>query len=149
MAMVEVSVVPVGTETPSVSRYVARAVQLLQEERDIKYELTAMGTIIEGDLDYLLALVLHPSVLELGQHDLGPRGMSVGRDALDLCVKGITVGIDEVRLGWGVHDHVPGLAREGEARIDELRPRGHEEGGQVGVVSLGKEVGADGLRAVL
>ena len=68
MAMVEVSVVPVGTETPSVSKYVVRAVQLLQEERDIKYELTAMGTIIEGDLERLLALVkrMHQSAFDMG-----------------------------------------------------------------------------------
>jgi len=68
MAMVEVSVVPVGTETPSVSKYVVRAVQLLQEERDIKYELTAMGTIIEGDLEHLLALVkrMHQSAFDMG-----------------------------------------------------------------------------------
>ncbi|MFC2042458.1 MTH1187 family thiamine-binding protein [Chloroflexota bacterium] len=68
MAMVEVSVVPVGTATPSVSKYVVRAVQLLQEERDIKYELTAMGTIIEGDLEHLLALVkrMHQSAFSMG-----------------------------------------------------------------------------------
>ena len=68
MAIVEVSVVPVGTEAPSVSSYVARAVQLLQEERDIKYELTAMGTIIEGDLERLLALVkrMHQSAFDAG-----------------------------------------------------------------------------------
>ncbi len=47
MAMVEVGVVPVGTKTPSVSKYVAKAVKILQAEKDIKYELTAMGTIIE------------------------------------------------------------------------------------------------------
>ena len=57
MAIVEISIVPVGTGTPSVSQYVAGAVKLLQGEKDIKYELTAMGTIIEGDLERLLGLV--------------------------------------------------------------------------------------------
>jgi uncharacterized protein (TIGR00106 family) len=57
MAIVEVSVVPLGTKTASVSRYVARAVRVLEEEKDIKYEMTAMGTIIEGDLDRILAVV--------------------------------------------------------------------------------------------
>ena len=68
MAMVEVSVVPVGTGTPSVSKYVAKAVQILQAEKDIKYELTAMGTIIEGDLERLLSLVsrMHQSALDAG-----------------------------------------------------------------------------------
>ena len=50
MALIEVGVIPLGTETPSVSKYVAGAVKILQDARDIKYELTAMGTIIEGDL---------------------------------------------------------------------------------------------------
>jgi uncharacterized protein (TIGR00106 family) len=57
MAIAEVSVVPLGTETPSVSKYVAGAVKILQQEKDVKYEITPMGTIIEGDLDKILAVV--------------------------------------------------------------------------------------------
>jgi uncharacterized protein (TIGR00106 family) len=57
MAIAEVSVVPLGTKTASVSQYVARAIKVLEQERDIKYETSAMGTIIEGDLDRILALV--------------------------------------------------------------------------------------------
>ncbi|MDD4858719.1 MAG: MTH1187 family thiamine-binding protein [Dehalococcoidales bacterium] len=56
MAMIEVSIVPVGTKNPSLSQYVARAVKVLREEKDIKYELTAMGTIIEGELEKLLEI---------------------------------------------------------------------------------------------
>ena len=68
MAIVEVSVVPLGTGTPSVSRYVARAVQILREQTGIKYELTAMGTIIEGDLAQLMTLVqeMHRSAFNEG-----------------------------------------------------------------------------------
>jgi uncharacterized protein (TIGR00106 family) len=57
MAIVEVSVVPLGTKTPSVSQYVARAVRVLEREKNLKYETTAMGTIIEGDLDRILTAV--------------------------------------------------------------------------------------------
>ena len=57
MAIVEVSVVPLGTRTASVSEYVARAVKVLEQEEDMKCELTAMGTIMEGDLDRILAVV--------------------------------------------------------------------------------------------
>jgi len=57
MAIAEISVVPLGTETPSVSKYVARAVKILQQEKDVKYEITPMGTIIEGDLDKIIAVV--------------------------------------------------------------------------------------------
>jgi uncharacterized protein (TIGR00106 family) len=68
MAMIEVSIVPVGTAVPSVSQYVAGAVRVLKDEPGIKYELTAMGTIIEGDLSRLLALAgrMHQSAFEAG-----------------------------------------------------------------------------------
>ena len=57
MVIAEVSVVPLGTKTSSVSQYVARAIKVLEREKGIKYETTAMGTIIEGDLDKILAVV--------------------------------------------------------------------------------------------
>ena len=57
MTIAEVSVVPLGTKTPSVSQYVARAVKILEREKNIKYKITAMGTIMEGDLDRILAVV--------------------------------------------------------------------------------------------
>ncbi len=56
MAIAEISIIPLGTKTPSVSKYVARAVKVLQQERDIKYQVTSMGTIIEGKLDKILAV---------------------------------------------------------------------------------------------
>lgn len=68
MAMIEVTIVPLGTGASSISKYVARAVQVLQAEEDIKYELTAMGTILEGDLDRLLVIVrkMHEAVFTAG-----------------------------------------------------------------------------------
>lgn len=64
MAVVEVAVIPMGTKTPSVSKYVARALEVLEKEKDIKYELTSTGTIIEGDLEKILSLArkMHESV---------------------------------------------------------------------------------------
>jgi uncharacterized protein (TIGR00106 family) len=56
MAMIDISIVPVGTGNPSVSQYVAGAHEILRKETGIKYELTAMNTIIEGDLEKLLAV---------------------------------------------------------------------------------------------
>ena len=66
MALVEVSIIPLGTGTPSVSQYIAQAVQVLEGEENIKYELTSMGTIIEGDLEHLLTLVgkMHQTVFD-------------------------------------------------------------------------------------
>jgi len=58
MAIVQVTIVPLGTGTPSVGDYVARVFQLLeQSEEKIEYQLTPMSTIIEGELDDLLTVV--------------------------------------------------------------------------------------------
>jgi uncharacterized protein (TIGR00106 family) len=56
MAVVFVTIAPLGTATPSVSRYVAGVERVLRES-GLTHELTAMGTIIEGDLDEVLAVV--------------------------------------------------------------------------------------------
>ena len=56
MAIVFLTITPLGTATPSVSRYVAGVERVLQES-GLKSQLTAMGTIIEGDLDAILAVV--------------------------------------------------------------------------------------------
>jgi uncharacterized protein (TIGR00106 family) len=55
MAIIEISIVPMGTSTPSVSQYVARAIGVLEKQKSIKYRLTGMGTILEGDLTEVLA----------------------------------------------------------------------------------------------
>ena len=68
MAMIDISVVPVGTQSPSVSQFVAGAVRILKNEPGIKYELTAMNTIIEDDLEQPLSLArrMHQSAFEAG-----------------------------------------------------------------------------------
>jgi len=68
MAIAEVSIVPVGTGSPSVSEYVAGAVGVLREAEGITYELTPMGTVIEGDLDTLLATIkkMHETPFGMG-----------------------------------------------------------------------------------
>ena len=68
MAIAEISVVPLGTETPSLSKYVARAVKVLQQEKELKYEITSMGTIIQGDLDKILMVAkkMHEEVFAEG-----------------------------------------------------------------------------------
>ena len=48
MIIAKITVVPVGTQTPSVSRYVAKAVDELRR-LGLKTELTAMGTIFEAE----------------------------------------------------------------------------------------------------
>jgi uncharacterized protein (TIGR00106 family) len=67
MPIMEISIVPLGTGTASVSRYVAEAVKVLKKQKGIKYELTSMGTIIEADsVGKLLVIAgkMHKTVLK-------------------------------------------------------------------------------------
>ncbi|KAB3534801.1 MTH1187 family thiamine-binding protein [Alkaliphilus pronyensis] len=56
MAIVEVTIVPLGTGSTSISSYVAKCHRLLKEEK-VKYQLTPMGTVFEGDLDEILMVI--------------------------------------------------------------------------------------------
>lgn len=53
MALVEVSVVPVGTGSPSFSSVVSQALREAHES-GVKYEVNATSTVLEGDLPVLL-----------------------------------------------------------------------------------------------
>ena len=60
LAIVDVTVIPLGTETPSVSKYVASVHKVLrnyEEEGKIKFQLTPMNTIIEGELPVLFEVI--------------------------------------------------------------------------------------------
>ncbi len=57
MAIVETSITPIGTGTPSVSKYVAKCHQVLEEYPDLQYQLTPMGTVIEGELSRIFEAI--------------------------------------------------------------------------------------------
>lgn len=57
MAVVEVTIAPMGTGSPSISKYVAACHKVLEQEKGLKYQLTPMATIIEGDLDQILTVI--------------------------------------------------------------------------------------------
>jgi len=57
MAVVGISVVPLGIKTPSISSYVRDCLKVLDKHKDLKYELTPMATVIEGPLDEILEAV--------------------------------------------------------------------------------------------
>jgi uncharacterized protein (TIGR00106 family) len=67
MAVVELSIIPIGVESTSLSSYVAGAIKVL-EKSSLQFELTAMGTIISGDLDEILKTVrlMHESFFTAG-----------------------------------------------------------------------------------
>ena len=52
----EIKVVPLGTATTSLSRYIAACLDIVKQAPDISYQLTAMGTIIQGPLERVLEL---------------------------------------------------------------------------------------------
>ncbi|MGD9140026.1 MAG: MTH1187 family thiamine-binding protein [bacterium] len=66
MAVAQLTVLPFGTGA-SISKYVAGAVRIVAES-GLKYELTAMTTVVEGDVDSILALMkkVHESAFEGG-----------------------------------------------------------------------------------
>ncbi|UXH44416.1 MTH1187 family thiamine-binding protein [Rossellomorea vietnamensis] len=71
MAIVDVTVIPIGTESPSVSSYVADLQGILkgyEEEGKIRFQLTPMNTIIEGELPVLFQVIqdIHESPFQQG-----------------------------------------------------------------------------------
>lgn len=58
MAIVELTIIPIGTGTPSLSQYVADIQQVLEQSPEpIHYQLTAMSTLIEGELPDLMKVI--------------------------------------------------------------------------------------------
>lgn len=68
MAIAEVTVLPVGTGSTSLSEYVAQLQRVLQAQPKIQYQLTSMSTIIEGELDDVFVAIraLHEAPFEQG-----------------------------------------------------------------------------------
>jgi uncharacterized protein (TIGR00106 family) len=56
MVIAEVTVVPSGVG-PSVSDYVARAQRVIERHPNVKSQLTPMSTILEGEMDDVLAVI--------------------------------------------------------------------------------------------
>lgn len=56
MAMMEISVIPLGTGKTSVSLYIAEIFKYLHKQKGIRFELNGMGTIVTGKTEQLLKL---------------------------------------------------------------------------------------------
>jgi uncharacterized protein (TIGR00106 family) len=58
MAIVELTIIPVGTASTSLSPFVADIQEVLAQAKEpIKYQMTPMSTIVEGDLEDLLQVI--------------------------------------------------------------------------------------------
>lgn len=65
----EFSIIPVGQAESSIGRYVAAAVNALKSVKDLDFEITPMGTILEAkDLDTIFEAVrqAHEAVIAAG-----------------------------------------------------------------------------------
>lgn len=56
MPVVEIKVVPMGTVVPSISSYVRDCYQLARQDATVRAEITPTATVVEGELDHVLAL---------------------------------------------------------------------------------------------
>jgi uncharacterized protein (TIGR00106 family) len=67
MPLLEISVVPIGTDNPSFSSSVTEAVRFIREQ-GLKYQITPTATIIEGDIDQLMdtAKAIHQQAISNG-----------------------------------------------------------------------------------
>jgi uncharacterized protein (TIGR00106 family) len=52
----EIAVVPIGTGKPGVSHFVAACLDVLDANKQVKFQLTPMGTILEGSIEAVLAI---------------------------------------------------------------------------------------------
>jgi uncharacterized protein (TIGR00106 family) len=57
MAIVEFTIVPLGTGDTSLSEYVADCHKILVASK-LNYQLTAMGTIVEGELEDIMKVIM-------------------------------------------------------------------------------------------
>ena len=49
MIQAEISIYPMATKTTSASFYIAKAIESIQKMKNLRYEINAMGTILESD----------------------------------------------------------------------------------------------------
>ena len=49
MIQAEISIYPIATRTTSASFYIAKAIESIQNMKNLRYEINSMGTILESD----------------------------------------------------------------------------------------------------
>ena len=102
MVIAEITVVPLGTGTPSISRYVAEAVKAL-EDSGIRFTLTPMGTVLEGSLEEVLEAVrmLHRLPFNKGAGRVSTRVVIDERRDKEASAEGKVKSVEEKLKGKG------------------------------------------------
>ena len=62
----EISVVPIGTGSAGLSQYIAACIDILDNRKDLSYQLTPMGTIIEGPVDKVMEVAMQMHEVPFG-----------------------------------------------------------------------------------
>ena len=64
----ELKVVPLGTQTASLSKYVAAVIDVVRQAKGITYQITPMSTIVQGPLSRVLELAqeMHEVPFQMG-----------------------------------------------------------------------------------
>ena len=93
----EVSIVPVGTGSPSVSDYVKEAIKVI-DDSGIEYMLCPMGTVMQGELEDILSLIgdLHQHMNSMGVKRLVTRLVIDERSDKELSMGGKLESIESI-----------------------------------------------------
>ncbi len=69
----EVSFSPIGTATPSLSRYVVAALAVLEAHPEVEYKLNPMGTVLEGERRDIIEVIeaMNEAIFAAGAQRVG------------------------------------------------------------------------------
>jgi uncharacterized protein (TIGR00106 family) len=69
----EVTFSPLGTGTPSVSKYVVAALAILEEHPEVEYKLNPMGTVLEGERRDIIEVIeaMNEAIFQAGALRVG------------------------------------------------------------------------------
>lgn len=67
MAVVDVTIVPLGTATTSLSKYVANCHKVLEEYPQLKWQLNPGSTTLEGELAIIIEAILKMHEVPFGE----------------------------------------------------------------------------------
>ena len=98
----EIHIVPLGTATPSLSHYVAACLDVVKQAQDVSYQLTAMGTIIQGRLERILELAqkMHEVPFAMGAKRVATTINIDDRRDKPITIDGKVKAVNQASGGW-------------------------------------------------
>ena len=98
----EIHIVPLGTATPSLSHYIAACLDVVKQAQDVSYQLTAMGTIIQGRLERILELAqkMHEVPFAMGAKRVATTINIDDRRDKPITIDGKVKAVNQAGGGW-------------------------------------------------